>query len=37
MPILDKDKISIFIDGLDHAECIAWGKDGYIYAGGEIG
>lgn len=37
MSILDRNKVSIFIEGLDHAEGIAWGKDGFIYAGGEVG
>ena len=26
-----------FGEGLDHPECIAWGMDGYAYAGGEAG
>lgn len=26
-----------FGEGLDHPECIAWGTDGYVYAGGEAG
>ena len=29
--------VSILVDGLDHAEGIAWGLDGYCYAGGESG
>ena len=37
MAILKIDKISIYVEGLDHAEGIAWGMDGYIYAGSEIG
>jgi gluconolactonase len=24
-------------EGLDHPECVAWGPDGYVYAGGEAG
>ena len=26
-----------FGSGLDHPECVAWGLDGYMYAGGEAG
>jgi gluconolactonase len=26
-----------FVDGLDHPECVTWGPDGYVYAGGEAG
>jgi gluconolactonase len=26
-----------FVDGLDHPEGVAWGPDGYVYAGGEAG
>lgn len=26
-----------FIDGLDHPECVTWGPDGSLYAGGEAG
>ncbi len=37
MAILDSSQISDYAHGLDHAEGIAWGMDGYIYAGGEIG
>lgn len=29
--------ISILVDGLDHPEGVAWGPDGYLYAGGEAG
>jgi gluconolactonase len=29
--------ISVFVDGLDHPECVALGPDGYLYAGGEAG
>ena len=29
--------IGDFGSGLDHPECIAWGCDGYAYAGGEAG
>ncbi len=38
MSLLDNDmQVSVLVDGLDHAEGIAWGLDGYAYAGGEAG
>ena len=38
MAILDNEfQLSIHAEGLDHAEGIAWGLDGYVYAGGEAG
>ena len=42
MPILDiKNDVSYcvgsFAAGLDHPECVAWGIDGFAYAGGEAG
>ena len=38
MSILDNDtQVSVLVDGLDHPEGIAWGLDGYAYAGGEAG
>lgn len=38
MALLDNDtQVSIFASGLDHSEGIAWGLDGYVYAGGEAG
>jgi len=38
MALLDNEtEISILVEGLDHAEGIAWGLDGYAYAGGEAG
>ena len=38
MAILDNDtQVSVFVEGLDHPEGIAWGLDGYAYAGGEAG
>ena len=38
MAILDNvTQVSVFVEGLDHAEGIAWGLDGYAYAGGEAG
>ncbi len=29
--------VSVLVDGLDHVEGIAWGLDGYCYAGGADG
>ena len=38
MALLNNDTdVSVLVDGLDHAEGIAWGLDGYCYAGGEAG
>ncbi len=38
MPLLDNDtQIAVLVEGLDHPEGIAWGLDGYAYAGGEAG
>ena len=38
MPLLDNDtQVSVLVEGLDHPEGIAWGLDGYAYAGGEAG
>ncbi len=38
MTLLDNDtQVSVFVEGLDHPEGIAWGLDGYAYAGGEAG
>jgi gluconolactonase len=38
MPILDNEtQVSVLVEGLDHPEGIAWGLDGYAYAGGETG
>lgn len=38
MPLLDnKTQISDLVEGLDHPEGIAWGRDGFAYAGGEAG
>ncbi|MBX2966598.1 MAG: SMP-30/gluconolactonase/LRE family protein [Cyclobacteriaceae bacterium] len=31
------DKTSVYADGLDHPECIAFAKDGTLWAGGEAG
>ena len=37
MAILNGDQYRNFVDGLDHPEGLAWGLDGYIYAGSESG
>lgn len=38
MALLDNGtQVSMFASGLDHSEGIAWGLDGYVYAGGEAG
>lgn len=31
------EKFSILVNGLDHPEGVAWGRDGSVYAGGEAG
>ena len=31
------DKIQVLADGVDHSEGVAWGKDGFLYSGGEEG
>ena len=36
-PIYSTDQIRVVASGLDHPECVAWGKDGFLYAGGEAG
>ena len=38
MALLNNDtQIAVFVENLDHPEGIAWGPDGYAYAGGEAG
>lgn len=37
MSVLGLKDVSILAEGLDHPECVAWGPDGYLYAGGEAG
>lgn len=38
MAILNNDtQVSVLVDGLDHPEGVAWGLDGFAYAGGEEG
>src|SRR4051794_24582783 len=36
-PLLTLADVSVLAEGLDHPECVAWGQDGYVYAGGEAG
>ena len=36
-PLMRIDQFSMFIDGLDHSECVTRGPDGATYAGGEAG
>jgi gluconolactonase len=36
-PILPLDRFTTLVDGLDHPEGVAWGPDGFVYAGGEAG
>jgi len=35
--LMSLDDFQPFADGLDHPEGVAWGPDGYVYAGGEAG
>lgn len=35
--LMSLDAFSTLVDGLDHPEGVAWGPDGYVYAGGEAG
>ena len=38
MALLDNaTQVSVLVHGLDHPEGVAWGPDGYVYAGGEAG
>jgi gluconolactonase len=37
MSIMELDSFHPFVEGLDHPEGVAWGPDGYVYAGGEAG
>ncbi|MEX0642560.1 MAG: SMP-30/gluconolactonase/LRE family protein [Pirellulales bacterium] len=37
MSLLSLKDVSILAEGLDHPECVAWGPDGNLYAGGEAG
>ncbi len=35
--LMQTDEFKVFVEGLDHPECVAWGPDGHVYAGGEAG
>jgi gluconolactonase len=35
--LLAIESFTPFVEGLDHPECVTWGPDGYVYAGGEAG
>jgi gluconolactonase len=34
MSIMQVAEFTMFVEGLDHPECVSWGPDGYLYAGG---
>jgi gluconolactonase len=36
-PLVPLSSFATLVEGLDHPECVAWGPDGAIYAGGEAG
>lgn len=36
-PLAPLSRFETLVDGLDHPECVAWGPDGAVYAGGEAG
>jgi gluconolactonase len=36
-PLLPINRFSIFANGLDHPECLAFDREGFIWAGGEAG
>jgi sugar lactone lactonase YvrE len=35
--LLPLSQFELLADGLDHPECVTWGPDGFVYAGGEAG
>ena len=35
-PLMSIDKFTMFVEGLDHPECVTRGPDGVTYAGGEV-
>jgi gluconolactonase len=37
MTIMQADDFTVLVEGLDHPECVTWGPDGQLYAGGEAG
>ena len=36
-PLVELSRFEVLAEGLDHPEGVAWGPDGYVYAGGEAG
>src|SRR5688500_9082229 len=36
-PLIPIDRFEIFSNGLDHPECLAFDRDGNLWAGGEAG
>jgi len=36
-PEIPIERFEIFANGLDHPECVAFDRDGYLWAGGEAG
>jgi gluconolactonase len=36
-PIVPPERMAIFVDGLDHPECLAFDEEGALWAGGEAG
>src|SRR3982751_1560075 len=37
LPLIPLDQFEVFATGLDHPECLALDRDGYLWAGGEAG
>lgn len=35
--IMQLTDFTMFVEGLDHPECVSWGPDEFLYAGGEAG
>ena len=35
--LLPLSQFELLADGLDHPECVTWGPDGFVYAGGKAG
>src|SRR5689334_22463248 len=36
-PEIPSDRFEVFATGVDHPECVAIDREGYIWAGGEVG